>query len=221
MTPPTSTPLKPGSKKIQPDHCTPQTVVRNSPKDASDASDPQVSVLAQSAKAELTAVYLDRRPALVRFFTSRTGSADRAEDIVQEIYLRLQSLTEEAAEAVKTPAPFLYRIGGNLLLDGVRSTKRTQARDQAWTETATNDVQGMAAADLVSAEDAAWARLKLDRVAKALEGMPANVRTALRLNKVEGLTHGEIAARMGVSRSSVEKYLATAVARLLQEVGWP
>ncbi|KAK0329774.1 hypothetical protein LTR94_035402, partial [Friedmanniomyces endolithicus] len=75
----------------------------------------------------------------------------------------------------------------------------------------------MAAADLVSAEDAAWARLKLDRVAKALEGMPANVRTALRLNKVEGLTHGEIAARMGVSRSSVEKYLATAVARLLQE----
>ena len=54
---------------------------------------PQVCFhVAQPAKAELLAVYLDRRPALVRFFTARTGSADRAEDIVQDIYVRLQAI---------------------------------------------------------------------------------------------------------------------------------
>jgi len=177
--------------------------------------------VAQSAKAELLVVYLDRRPALVRFFTARTGSADRAQDIVQDIYVRLQALSEAAAEEVKAPAPFLYRIGGNLMLDGIRAGRRSAARDQAWTETSGAAVDGISIADEPSPEDVAWARMKLDQVAVALEGIPPNARTAFRLHKIEGLTHAEVAARMGVSRSSVEKYISAVLARLLERVGWP
>lgn len=135
--------------------------------------------------------------------------------------MRLQALSETAAEEVQAPAPFLYRIGSRLVLDGVRASRRSAARDQAWTETSGTAVDRISVAEDPSPEDAAWARLKLDQVVDALEAMPPNARTAFRLHKIDGLTHAEVAARMGVSRSSVEKYVSAVLARLLEKVGWP
>ena len=177
--------------------------------------------MASSAKDELFAVYLERRQALVRSFAARTGSTDRAEDVVQDIYVRLQALTEASAAEVQNPVAFLYRIGGNLVLDGVRQGKRTIARDQAWTETSGAVVGGMSIVDQPSPEDAAWARLKLDQVSRALEDVAPKARRAFRLHRLDGLTPAQIAERLGVSTSSVEKYLSGVLARLLKEVGWP
>lgn len=177
--------------------------------------------MASSAKDQLLAVYLERRRALVRSFAARTGSRERAEDVVQDLYVRLQALTEEAAAEVQNPVAFLYRIGGNLVLDGVRQGKRTAARDKAWTEEGGESVGGVSIADQPSPEDAAWARLKLDQVSRALEDVAPKARQAFRLHRIDGLTHVQIAERLGVSTSSVEKYLSGVLARLLKEVGWP
>ena len=177
--------------------------------------------MASSAKDQLLAVYLERRPALVRSFAARTGSRERAEDVVQDLYVRLQALTEEAAAEVQNPVAYLYRIGGNLVLDGVRQGKRTAARDKAWTEEGGEIVGGVSIADQPSPEDAAWARMKLDQVSRALEDVAPKARQAFRLHRIDGLTHAQIAERLGVSTSSVEKYLSGVLARLLKEVGWP
>lgn len=173
------------------------------------------------AKTELLAVYLDRRPALVRHFTARTRSADRAEDIVQDIYVRIDALSEAAAAEVLNPLAFLYKVGGNLLLDAARQGRRSATREQAWSDTWVDSADGLSVSDTPSPEDAAWARLKLDQVTATLETLSPNVRTALRLHRVDGLTHAQIAAQLGVSRSSVEKYLSTALGALLSRVGWP
>lgn len=177
--------------------------------------------MAPSAKDELLAVYLDRRATLVRAFTARAGSLERAEDIVQDIFVRLQAQTDVSAEEVRNPLAFLYRIGGNLLLDGVRQRKRASARDESWSDVAGLALDGAAVDDQPSPEDTAWARLKLEQVMRALEDMPPNARLAFRLNKIDGLTHAEIAERMGMSRSSIEKYLSATLVRLLDQVGWP
>ena len=140
---------------------------------------------------------------------------------MQDIYVRLQALPETSASEIASPAAFLYRIGNNLMLDGVRRRHRASARDQAWSDVSGATAEGVSVADTPSPEDAAWARLKFDRVAAAVEELAPNVRIALRLHRIEGLTHAEVAARMGVSRSSVEKYLSTALAHLLKRVGWP
>lgn len=177
--------------------------------------------VASSAKDELLAVYLERRPVLIRSFAARTGSQDRAEDIVQDIYVRLHALSDANAAEVQNPIAFLYRIGGNLVLDAVRQGKRMAARDQAWTEASGASLDGVSIADQPSPEEAAWARLKLDQVARALEGFAPKARQAFRLHRLDGLTHAQIADRLGVSTSSVEKYLSAVLARLLVEVGWP
>lgn len=177
--------------------------------------------MASRAKDDLIAAYLERRPALVRSFAARTGSQDRAEDVVQDIYVRLQALSEEQAAEVQNPTAFLYRIGGNLVLDGVRQSRRAQARETAWNDGATQVIDGVSVVDAPSPEDAVWARLKLDQVSRALEDVAPKARQAFRLHRIDGLTHPQIAERLGVSTSSVEKYLSGVLARLLKEVGWP
>jgi RNA polymerase sigma-70 factor (ECF subfamily) len=44
-----------------------------------------------------------------------------------------------------------------------------------------------------------------------LDGLAPKVRTAFLLSRLEGLGYKEIAIRLGVSLSSVEKYMATAI----------
>ncbi len=45
----------------------------------------------------------------------------------------------------------------------------------------------------------------------AMDQLPTNARLALLLNRLEGLTHAQIATRLGVSESTVGKYIVQAV----------
>lgn len=173
------------------------------------------------AQSTLLETYLERRAALVRFFVTRTGSDALAEDIVQDIFLKLQAMTPEAIAEVQSPAAFLYRLGSNIMLDRARGQRRSDQRDDDWVKAGGAFGTGGAIADAPSAEDATWARLKLGRVIAAIRDLPPNAQTAFRLHKLEGMTHAEAAEEMGMSRSAVEKYVSAALKHLLREVGWP
>jgi len=45
--------------------------------------------------------------------------------------------------------------------------------------------------------------------------LPVRTRQAFRLHKLEDLTHAEVAQRMGISKSAVEKHIMRALRRLL------
>lgn len=173
------------------------------------------------ASPGLLEAYLERRAALTRFFALRTGSDAQAEDIVQDIFLKLQAMTPETVAEVRSPVAFLYRLGSNVMLDRARGQRRSDRRDDDWVKAGGVFGAGDAIADVPSAEDAAWARLKLGRVIAALRGLPANTQTAFRLHKLDGLTQAETAQAMGVSRSAIEKYVSATLKHLLREVGWP
>jgi RNA polymerase sigma-70 factor (ECF subfamily) len=58
------------------------------------------------------------------------------------------------------------------------------------------------------------ARETLTVIYQSLEGLPQNPRQAFILNRAKGLTYGEIAKQIGVSVSSVEKYILEALKHL-------
>jgi RNA polymerase sigma-70 factor (ECF subfamily) len=60
----------------------------------------------------------------------------------------------------------------------------------------------------------AQARQELARVAKALEGLPPRCRAAFELHRFGNLSYAQIAHRMGISISMVEKHVAEALLRL-------
>ena len=166
-----------------------------------------------SPRARLIAAYLEKRPELVRFFTARLRSAASAEDLVQDIYLRLDRL--EADVEVQSEGAYLYRLGMNLMLDRIRGERRTADRDSQWQDLRRVVDQGEDAADEPSPEDAYAGRQRLEQVLAAVAVLPPKCAQAFRLHKLQGLSHPEVAQAMGISRSAVEKHVSAALKHLL------
>ena len=164
----------------------------------------------------LIAAYLRKRADLVRFFTVRMRSATLAEDLVQDLFLKLSGMT--VPEDLQSPDAFLYRVATNLMLDRAKQQHRQAARDGSWNRETVGDAPEPASFE-PPADDALASRQELQRLREGVERLPPQVAAAFRLHKFEGLSHSEVAARLGVSRSSVEKYIMTALRTLMAELG--
>jgi RNA polymerase sigma factor (sigma-70 family) len=160
----------------------------------------------------LVRAFLERREALVLFLAARTRSMAVAEDLVQDLYLKLTTI--EAAEDVRAPAALLYKMASNLLVDHVRSAQRSGRRDAAWRlETRAvsggEDVVGEPAAD-----EQIIGRERIRQLADAVAALPPQMQRAFRLHKLEGRSQAETAEAMGVSRKMVEAHIAAAIRHL-------
>lgn len=165
----------------------------------------------------LMVAYLARREDLLRYFRARLRSPEAAQDVVQDIYLKI---ARRRAEPIDNPSAYLYRLGTNLMLDLLKRERRVERRAAAWREaTVETDALGQSATDEPPADRTVEARERLRRIIETVNEMPTPVREAFRLHKLEGLSHAETAAAMGVSRSSVEKYIMASLQRIVKQVG--
>jgi RNA polymerase sigma-70 factor (ECF subfamily) len=168
------------------------------------------------ARSALLAAYLARRDDLVRFFALRLKSEAAAEDLVQDIYLRAAAVPRDLE--VRNAAAYLYRLGSNLMLDRIRGARRTAARDYAWRESHRTIVESEEVAEEPSAEAAIAARQRLAAVVAVLGELPEQTQKVFRLHKFEGLSHAEVAERLGISRSGVEKHVMAVLRRLAERL---
>lgn len=164
----------------------------------------------------LASVYLERRDDMRRFFLARVGGRGDAEDLVQDLYLKVQAVTDATIE---NPSAYLYRLASNLMLDRLRRAKRSGARESEWRRTHHASVGALDVADLPDAESATIARQRLEKLSSALETLAPLTQRVFRLHKFEGLTHAETAQRLGISRSAVEKHVSLALGHLVAKVG--
>lgn len=167
-------------------------------------------------KAALLILYAEKRANLVRFFAARLGSRAEAEDLVQDLYLRLTAM--DATAPVDNPSALLHRIGSNLMLDRLRSQKRAGVRDSDWREINTTILAGHEVADDPSADEVVAARQRLKALVEAVDDLPEKTRHAFQLHKLDGLSHAETARRMGISVSTVEKHISAALKTLTRRL---
>jgi RNA polymerase sigma-70 factor (ECF subfamily) len=169
--------------------------------------------MADEQSSGLEALYLGHKHELLRFLTARTGDADEAQDVLQELWLRA---ARAPAGPVGNGRAYLYRIAQNLVLDRARERRRRTARDLAWHRDALGappdaadppDVGADAEREMIEREEAA-------RLASAIASLPEGARRAFRLHKIDGLKHSEVAAALGISVSGVEKHIALAMKHL-------
>lgn len=163
--------------------------------------------------------YLSRRADLLRYFSARLGSAEAAEDLVQDIWLKIERGVEGE---VTNPSGFLFRLGSNLMLDRIKQQRRARARDASWRSSQSDEIGGEDLAAEPAADQATAARQHLERLIAALNDLTPACRRVFRMHKLEGLSHAETAAALGISRSAVEKHVSAALKHLTATVGrWP
>jgi len=165
----------------------------------------------------LTDVFMQRRAELRRYFVARVGEAE-ADDLLQDAFIKLATVADDSD--VQSPGAYVYRLVNNVMLDRLRKQRNGAARDAEWRRCAHMVApSGEEVFDGVPADEALAARDRLDRVRLALAELPENIQHTFARHKFDGLSHSEVAAELGVSRSLVEKHMMRALKHLIARVG--
>lgn len=144
--------------------------------------------------------------ALVRYLTSRVRSANDAQDIAQETYLRLLRL--DRIDLIRDPQAYLFRVAANLAREHHLKNARTPPLTaQALAESSLHE---FAAATAI--EDSVDRDAQLAKLYHAMAKLEPRHRAVLLLHRRDGMTYEEIAAELGISFHTVKKYLSIALA---------
>ena len=173
-----------------------------------------------AAVEELLGQHLDGLRAFVRLrmgrlVRSREETVDVVQSICREVLGDLDRFEYRGAGAFRH---WLYTRAENKLRDRGRFWRRERrdpAREVAGTLDPGEEVGALAgAASLVTPSQHATAKEELERLEAAFAELPADYREVILLARVVGLTHAEIAERIGRSTSATWTLLSRALARL-------
>lgn len=161
----------------------------------------------QSAGDSLTSLYQRWRKPLLRLLQRRTGSAQAAEDATQDVFVRLAASGK--ALAPEEEAPYLSTTARNVATDLWR---RSDDAELVSIEAAAEEVGALADTRQREPAQLVEQRQRIVRLNDAVAELPERQRQALMLNRIDGLTHDEVAQAMGISARMVSKHLSRAMA---------
>lgn len=139
---------------------------------------------------------------LLNFLNRQVKDRDTAADLVQESYVRVLA-AQSSGKAVLDMRALLYRTARNLLIDQYR---RSEVRKHDELHSLPED-QHPPAPQHLQPEEALAAQQIIRAYVAAIESLPPRCREAFVLNVFDELSHAQIAQRMGISASMVEKHI--------------
>lgn len=148
------------------------------------------------------------RGPLMSFFVRRVRDRNEAEDLTQQVFVRL--LGSSDPQGIENVEAFAFRIATNLLRDRGRASMRRP-------DVEVPDSDSHLPATLVeeiSPERVLIDRQALNRALATLNELGPTTRNIFVLFRLEGLKQREISDRLGLSRSQVEKHVAKAILHL-------
>lgn len=154
-------------------------------------------------RSAFSSVYRSVHGELARFFGKRLDSPADAADLTQDAFSQWLRWRERGS--VEQPRAFLFHIARNLLRDHWRR-QQVRGHSESLEESAVT-LEDPSADPLERLEQ----QQRLQRLARALDDLPPRRREALILHKFDGLSQAEVARRMGISISMVEKHIAAAL----------
>jgi RNA polymerase sigma-70 factor (ECF subfamily) len=167
------------------------------------------------AEGPATALELDRsfRGPLVAYFMKRVNNRNEAEDLTQEVFIRL--LNHPDKNNGQTIDGYVFTIAANLLRDRAKSAA-TAHRTRIQSLDVLDEEQAFSA-NLVedrNPERVLVGRQTIQDVLEALSELGERTRDIFILARLENVQHREIAKMYGISVSAVEKMMMKAMAHL-------
>lgn len=175
-------------------------------------------VAARRAQADFERLVRPHLDYLFKLAYRFTGSTDRAEDLIQDLVVRLYPRCDELAD-VRQLRPWLVRVMYRLFIDQRRRDARAPSMAIAESPLGNADDGDPYAeiADQAPGPDAEFdLRLNREQILHAWERLSDEHKALLTLYEIEGYTLNEIEEMLDVTRGTLKSRLFRARARLAQ-----
>jgi RNA polymerase sigma-70 factor (ECF subfamily) len=149
------------------------------------------------------------RPALMAFFLRRLRNHAEAEDMTQDVFVRLAAADPNKMQSADA---YIFQIAANLLRDRSRREKvRADYRERLWG-------QEGGEIDPLDPQRIAADRESLQQLIGGLKDLPETTRAIFVLYRLENVDKRAIAEAYALAISSVDRHLAKAMAHLTARV---
>ena len=149
------------------------------------------------------------RPALLAYFRRRVTSHAEAEDLTQEVFMRLARSEGRTAESIDA---FIFRIATNLLRDRSRRDRVRSAYRRSIEQDDGRDI------DLLDPHRIVAGRETLGTLWAAIQALPEPTQQIFILYRVENIDKQTIADNFGYAIRTVEKHISQAMIFLSRRV---
>ncbi|QAZ37945.1 RNA polymerase subunit sigma [Methylibium sp. Pch-M] len=139
---------------------------------------------------------------LLNFLARQVNDRETAADLAQESYVRVLN-AQQSGQAVLDMRALLYRTARNLLIDQHRRAALRRHDDLD----AIPEDQHPPAPQHLQPDEALASQQVIRTYVAAIEALPPRCREAFVLHVFDDLCHAQVARRMGISVSMVEKHV--------------
>lgn len=150
------------------------------------------------------------REPLIRWFARRGVPDDSVEDLAHEVFARL---AQGRMKGVANPDAYLFTTASSVMIDRSRRD-RVRCRDQH------DSIEGVEIrSDAPSPARVFEGKETLTRLSAILDELPERTREIFLLSRLDRLTNTQLAARYGITVSSIEKHMTKALSHLRARFG--
>lgn len=143
---------------------------------------------------------------LLNFLNRQVNDRHMAADLAQECFVRVLSV-QSSGQAVLDARALLYRTARNLVIDQHRRAAHRQHDDIG----DLGDLELPSAPQHLQPDEILAYEQQARALVRTIEALPPRCREAFVLNRFEGLSHQEVAERMGISKNMVAQHVARSI----------
>ena len=147
---------------------------------------------------------------LTRFFSKRVGADADVDDLVQEVFTRIYS--QDRQGGLENPNAYIFQVAANLVRDRARRSATKQVFSRSLELDSADRVEELSPERVLQGKEA------LKALQRALGELPQRTRAVFLLHRFEGFKYREIATRLGISTSAVEKHMMAAIRHVAERV---
>jgi RNA polymerase sigma-70 factor (ECF subfamily) len=163
--------------------------------------------ISQGDEAAFTEVFYHYTQRIYHYILGRTKSQLIAEEIVQEVFIKIWTNREKLTEVIN-PESYIFSMAANKLFDWYRKMSYDQKiKDHIWQTIGDASNITFETLDLHNSQEL---------VNKAIEKLSPQQKKIYLLSRQQGLSHSEIARELDLSEKTVNNHLSEAL-RLIRE----